>query len=1222
MPALANVFVNVQPQFTGFNQSLRAHMAAVPTQNVSVNVNLKQGNVNNVINNFSQTIAKSTSSALSSTVSTFGNGLKGVSGQLFKAIAADPAAGVAGAAVGLVIADAMASTIGAAISAAIITGAGVAGIGAGLAIAFQDPRVKSAGKDLADSVKSELSGAAEPFIESLLDVIPYLKTQIQSLKPDLSGIFSTLAPELKSLASGLVGGIKEAMPGIKQAIQASKPFLEDLSKGFVIIGAAIGDFFQVISSNKKGAEEFFRGLIEFAAGFIKVTGIAIAVLSEQFTWMVSIAAKAGQFLEGILGPARKLADVLALADPTNVLFRGLAAGLDVADDATLGFNKAMNEMATGFDFNLPKIGFTTDGFKNLADTIRQARDAQIDMLDAQQAITDHATALGKAVTDSAAAIIQSNIAVRNSRDSAADADYSYNKALQAEKDAQKGVTQARKDAAKQLIDLRDAALQAGDAEESSYDKLTAAQARVSGGDTSREALAALAAAQDDHTSAVDKNHEAQAALTDAQRKGIEGSDLVVAAKQRLKDADHALHDAEIADRNAHEAVTKALKDQTAAIAANKTAKKNAKDFKDENINTPEGREHIKLDEAYADAKKIYDKDKDLVTNFTKYAMQNIGKVAAESAIAIGKVIAQTTTTTTKTEGAKTETNTTGVFGRVAQFIHDHWKDLVAGPIGLTLTRDLPNWLGQLSNNVPAVQSFAQKSKDALFNSFVNPMSTFFNTAVPALFTTLGTTVGGSWDGITAKSKASAGIVMGIVGGALAALNKVGQPFGVSVASLDTPGAGGAAAPALKKTLASGGKVDGPGSETSDSIPAMLSKNEWVINAAASNHYGHDFMHALNNKKVPKLAAGGSVDEIIAVAKKAGVPLGQLTTTGGKHVGDSYHYKGEAVDFGGGSGTSHEEWSKTLAAFFYKNYGHNLLEEIHAYDDALDGYYIKNGADGTGIYNAGTKRGHRDHVHIAALPGFSGLKGGFDISPGISTGASGVSQAALTGAIAPYIASLASQNFLGAMGSAVLNRMVTALTGGANAALGTGTPGAGILTGASMFGGPGDPGTGTHGYHGDSLIGKMAFAELSKNPAARDFAALGGLPYKQKAHISYNGRTVDAEKLDVGAGGSDVNGHHRSVDLWYQLADRLGFKGTGLVNFQTYDQGGWLTDRAAGINSTGKPEAILNPDESEAFVKMGKTGASKEFHFHVHGDINKPVDGEVLMKQFEFMARRL
>ena len=55
--------------------------------------------------------------------------------------------------------------------------------------------------------------------------------------------------------------------------------------------------------------------------------------------------------------------------------------------------------------------------------------------------------------------------------------------------------------------------------------------------------------------------------------------------------------------------------------------------------------------------------------------------------------------------------------------------------------------------------------------------------------------------------------------------------------------------------ADGGYISGPGSTTSDSIPAMLSNKEYVVNASAVDKYGVGFFDQLNAKK---FATGGEV----------------------------------------------------------------------------------------------------------------------------------------------------------------------------------------------------------------------------------------------------------------------------------------------------------------------------------------------------------------------------
>jgi hypothetical protein len=55
--------------------------------------------------------------------------------------------------------------------------------------------------------------------------------------------------------------------------------------------------------------------------------------------------------------------------------------------------------------------------------------------------------------------------------------------------------------------------------------------------------------------------------------------------------------------------------------------------------------------------------------------------------------------------------------------------------------------------------------------------------------------------------------------------------------------------------ADGGHVQGAGTGTSDSIPAMLSNGEFVQTANAVQHYGLDFMEAIRSLKFPKLDVG-------------------------------------------------------------------------------------------------------------------------------------------------------------------------------------------------------------------------------------------------------------------------------------------------------------------------------------------------------------------------------
>lgn len=170
-----------------------------------------------------------------------------------------------------------------------------------------------------------------------------------------------------------------------------------------------------------------------------------------------------------------------------------------------------------------------------------------------------------------------------------------------------------------------------------------------------------------------------------------------------------------------------------------------------------------------------------------------------------------------------------------------------------------------------------------------------------------------------------------------------------------------------------------------------------------------------------------------------------------------------------------------------------------------------------------------------------------------------------------------------------------------------------LVGASDYGGPGDPTSGTKGYKGDNLENKMAFAELYMG------SALGNLPYKQKLLITYGGKSVIAEKLDIGLGGAPVSGHARRIDLWYQTAQALGFNGTGLVKIQRLD-GGPILGPGAAIHGKNEHEALETEVVPGSGLFPADTNELKKAAEKAANDLKKPLQwGEDLAKILSFLG---
>jgi hypothetical protein len=119
--------------------------------------------------------------------------------------------------------------------------------------------------------------------------------------------------------------------------------------------------------------------------------------------------------------------------------------------------------------------------------------------------------------------------------------------------------------------------------------------------------------------------------------------------------------------------------------------------------------------------------------------------------------------------------------------------------------------------------------------------------------------------------------------------------------------------------------------------------------------------------------------------------------------------------------------------------------------------------------------------------------------------------------------------------------------GAAGAIVLGPPGSGQVVGATEYGGPGDPSSGVTGARGDNLLAHPdTYAELG-GLTWQTATAMGGLSYMSALRITAGASSAIAYKRDFGLGGGPVAGLPRVIDLWWQLAGRLGIP---------YDNGLW------------------------------------------------------------------
>ena len=115
----------------------------------------------------------------------------------------------------------------------------------------------------------------------------------------------------------------------------------------------------------------------------------------------------------------------------------------------------------------------------------------------------------------------------------------------------------------------------------------------------------------------------------------------------------------------------------------------------------------------------------------------------------------------------------------------------------------------------------------------------------------------------------------------------------------------------------------------------------------------------------------------------------------------------------------------------------------------------------------------------------------------------------------------------------------AASAGAAAGIVLTPPGTGQLVGATEYGGPGDPSSGVIGSSGANLLEQPdSYAELGGD-SFQTATAMGGLPYLTPLRVTWGARSAIAYKRDIGLGGGPIDGLPRVLDLWWELAGRLG-----------------------------------------------------------------------------------
>lgn len=521
-----------------------------------------------------------------------------------------------------------------------------------------------------------------------------------------------------------------------------------------------------------------------------------------------------------------------------------------------------------------------------------------------------------------------------------------------------------------------------------------------------------------------------------------------------------------------------------------------------------------------------------------------------------------------------------IFNAVISFLRNN----LAG--GFIFLRD------RVSQTWSNIRNMLSAGWNVIRDKVFSPLQNAIKNTVPAAFRAGKDAIGRAWKGVQDVAKKPVRFVIdtvinkGIVGG----FNKIASKFGVSEISPFK----------LPKGFASGGRVFGAGSETSDSIPAMLSHNEHVWTAKeVRGAGGHGMVYRIRDLArrgalaalhkgaqpfLPALAKGGTLIDAANWWVRKGARGSRHPAFGGAvrsgHSRNSLHYQDRAVDLNYGPGGQ----NATEMAFFDRH--------VAEFKRLFPGIRV--------IWRA---PGHYNHMHIdtangADIGNFSGAAsgGGVDIGSFLNPFKK------LFGKVAKGVGDSGFGKLVGAGAKKMIEAPIQWIKDNAfkvadlvEDAVDT----VGNFVGKGVARGQGITWAGLKGWPLNGARWKaldfIVTKESSWNPRAKNprstasglgqFINANARHYLGSAPMSKHPVNKQLDAI-VRYTSDRFGGLVKAMNYWKK--HRHYRDGGPVVDPTLYDDGGWLPPGLTTVlNATGKPEPVLTPDQ---WAKLGNEQA--------------------------------
>ncbi len=155
-----------------------------------------------------------------------------------------------------------------------------------------------------------------------------------------------------------------------------------------------------------------------------------------------------------------------------------------------------------------------------------------------------------------------------------------------------------------------------------------------------------------------------------------------------------------------------------------------------------------------------------------------------------------------------------------------------------------------------------------------------------------------------------------------------------------------------------------------------------------------------------------------------------------------------------------------------------------------------------------------------------------------------------------------------------------------------------------------------GNRDNPLHNTVSYAELNLGKA------MGGLPNGAKIEVSYKGKSIIAERADIGGGGGSVDGKTRAVDLWWEAARLLDFKeGLAVMKVRAVDIATPTTTVSGGVPSVVAPSSGTCSCSASTSDPSGSLVTDKSLNLGVNAVERQSKLIELLQKDFGLSAEQ-